>query len=96
MAEGTPLERVQVVNSGARVQIPPSALMERNEKKFLTSEKTRDKINELRLTKSCQKEMKKVLDNSRLDVIRYQSCCKRETKTTSKKLKKVLDRQETT
>jgi hypothetical protein len=40
--------------------------------------------------------MKKVLDNSRLDVIRYQSCCKRETKTTSKKLKKVLDRQETT
>ena len=25
-AEGTPLERVQVVNSGARVQIPPSAL----------------------------------------------------------------------
>ena len=25
-AEGTPLERVQVVNSGARVQIPPSAV----------------------------------------------------------------------
>ena len=24
--EGTPLERVQVVNSGARVQIPPSAV----------------------------------------------------------------------
>ena len=24
MAEGTPLERVQVVNSGARGQIPPS------------------------------------------------------------------------
>ena len=24
LAEGTPLERVQVVNSGARVQIPPS------------------------------------------------------------------------
>ena len=80
----------------ARVQIPPSALMERNEKKFLTSEKTRDNINELRLTKSYKKEMKKVLDNSRLDVIRYQSCCERETKTTSKKLKKVLDRQETT
>jgi hypothetical protein len=40
--------------------------------------------------------MKKVLDNSWLDVINYQSCCKRETKTTSKKLKKVLDRQETT
>ena len=31
MAEGTPLERVQVVNSGARVQIPPSPLV--NEKK---------------------------------------------------------------
>ena len=27
LAEGTPLERVQVVNSGARVQIPPSALI---------------------------------------------------------------------
>ena len=26
MAEGTPLEGVQVVNSGARVQIPPSPL----------------------------------------------------------------------
>ena len=30
LAEGTPLERVQVVNSGARVQIPPSPLV--NEK----------------------------------------------------------------
>ena len=28
MAEGTPLERVQVVNSGARVQIPPSPFVE--------------------------------------------------------------------
>ena len=26
LAEGTPLERVQVVNNGARVQIPPSPL----------------------------------------------------------------------
>ena len=26
LAEGTPLERVQVVNRGARVQIPPSPL----------------------------------------------------------------------
>ena len=26
LAEGAPLERVQVVNSGARVQIPPSPL----------------------------------------------------------------------
>ena len=42
----------------ARVQIPPSALMERNEKKFLTSEKTRDNINELRLTKSYKKKWK--------------------------------------
>ena len=30
MAEGTPLERVQVVNSGARVQIPPSPLLFEN------------------------------------------------------------------
>ena len=27
LAEGTPLERVQVVNSGARVQIPPSPVV---------------------------------------------------------------------
>ena len=40
--------------------------------------------------------MKKVLDNSRLDVITYQSCCAREVKTTSKKLKKLLDKQKTT
>ena len=26
LAEGTPLERVQVVSNGARVQIPPSPL----------------------------------------------------------------------
>ena len=56
MAEGAPLEREEVVSSGARGQIPPSALMERNEKKFLTSEKTRDNINELRLTKSYKKK----------------------------------------
>ena len=42
------------------------------------------------------KRNEKVLDNSWSDVIRYQSCCERETKTTSKKLKKVLDGQETT
>ena len=30
LAEGTPLERVQVVNSGARVQIPPSAFLTNN------------------------------------------------------------------
>ena len=35
LAEGTPLERVQVVNSGARVQIPPSPLLENVEKTFL-------------------------------------------------------------
>lgn len=28
LAEGTPLERVQVVNSGARVQIPPSPFLD--------------------------------------------------------------------
>ena len=31
LAEGTPLERVQVVNSGARVQIPPSPLITESE-----------------------------------------------------------------
>ena len=36
------------------------------------------------------KRNKKVLDNSRLDVIRYQSCCKREAKQLQKKLKKFL------
>ena len=34
MAEGTPLERVQVVNSGARVQIPPSPLRRKILKKM--------------------------------------------------------------
>ena len=34
MAEGTPLERVQVVNSGARVQIPPSPLVHRRVNKI--------------------------------------------------------------
>ena len=33
-AEGAPLERVQVVNSGARVQIPPSPLAQKNIKKI--------------------------------------------------------------
>ncbi len=36
LAEGTPLERVQVVNSGARVQIPPSPL-HKIDKKCLTN-----------------------------------------------------------
>ena len=72
MAEGAPLERVQVVNSGARVQIPPSPFGE------------------------SRKVAKKVLDNSTVDMINYQSCCKREAKTTSKKLKKLLDKQRTT
>ena len=34
LAEGTPLERVQVVNSGARVQIPPSPLRRKILKKM--------------------------------------------------------------
>ena len=34
LAEGTPLERVQVVNSGARVQIPPSPLFLKCRKPF--------------------------------------------------------------
>ena len=35
MAEGTPLERVQVVNSGARVQIPPSPFLSKKKEKVL-------------------------------------------------------------
>ena len=35
LAEGTPLERVQVVNSGARVQIPPSPLLGYGHEKVL-------------------------------------------------------------
>ena len=35
LAEGTPLERVQVVNSGARVQIPPSPFLNLKAKKVL-------------------------------------------------------------
>ena len=34
MVEGTPLERVQVVNSGARVQIPPSPLVDNHYVKY--------------------------------------------------------------
>ena len=51
LAEGTPLERVQVVNSGARVQIPPSALafLKRNvnQKEFKKIKKVVDKANDL-------------------------------------------------
>ena len=39
---------------------------------------------EVGLSGEVRERNEKVLDNSRLDVIRYQSCCKRETKTTSK------------
>ena len=43
LAEGTPLERVQVVNSGARVQIPPSPLAvvkgQKNLKKVVDKQK---------------------------------------------------------
>ena len=42
LAEGTPLERVQVVNSGARVQIPPSPLEITKTKKFKKSQKVLD------------------------------------------------------
>ena len=35
LAEGTPLERVQVVNSGARVQIPPSPFWILHHEKYL-------------------------------------------------------------
>ena len=58
LAEGTPLERVQVVNSGARVQIPPSPLIgcrfitycrmeterQKKDKKVLTKHERHDKM----------------------------------------------------
>ena len=46
LAEGTPLERVQVVNSGARVQIPPSPLahLESNKKIQKVVDKKRQTI----------------------------------------------------
>ena len=47
LAEGTPLERVQVVNSGARVQIPPSPLIIYNMSCSIFFEKVVDKSHEL-------------------------------------------------
>ena len=53
LAEGTPLERVQVVNSGARVQIPLSPLLFAIYvvriflKKLLTNDRRFDKISKL-------------------------------------------------
>ena len=53
LAEGTPLERVQVVNSGARVQIPPSPLAvvksQKTWKKLLTNRNGYDKLSKLSL-----------------------------------------------
>ncbi len=40
LAEGTPLERVQVVNSGARVQIPPSPFLRFYDAGLLASRQT--------------------------------------------------------
>ena len=61
LAEGTPLERVQVVNSGAGVQIPPSPFVilrsnrvkkvfEKNCKNLLTNAKPHDIIYKLSRT----------------------------------------------
>ena len=60
LAEGTPLERVQVVNSGAGGQIPPSPFwfckkrqhekFSKNWKNMLTNVKPRDNINKLSRT----------------------------------------------
>ena len=65
-AEGTPLERVQVVNSGARVQIPPSALhLEKRWKKLLTKQKQRDKILDVAVENSNNMN----LENERLNSV---------------------------
>ena len=69
LAEGTPLERVQVVNSGARVQIPPSPLLENVSKNFLkkilkkllTREKQRDIV--IKLTAKNTVNNKTNIDN---------------------------------
>ena len=49
LAEGTPLERVQVVNSGARVQIPPSPfeITYDFKKRFRKNEKSVDRWKQL-------------------------------------------------
>ena len=66
LAEGTPLERVQVVNSGARVQIPPSPfeMFKHFEKlkKLLTNNQHSGKISEL-LDKSDNEENQSTLTN---------------------------------
>ena len=65
-AEGTPLERVQVVNSGARVQIPPSPFEMfkhfKKLKKLLTNNQHSGKISEL-LDKSDNEENQSTLTN---------------------------------
>ena len=64
MVEGTPLERVQVVNSGARVQIPPSPLVifktirTLKTKQQCNPEKFQEKISE-RLERDKPKTVKK-------------------------------------
>ena len=70
MAEGTPLERVQVVNSGARVQIPPSPFYYQRKdnlkkdkkllKKLLTKRKSCDSMN--KLSRGKQSDKKQNLD----------------------------------
>ena len=45
-AEGTPLERVQVVNSGARVQIPPSPFCTLTNKQQYVPENPKRRIRE--------------------------------------------------
>ena len=68
LAEGTPQERVQVVNSGARVQIPPSPLNHftnfvKSFNNFLTNLVRGG--NMIWLTdKSVRKKMKKVVDTA--------------------------------
>ena len=66
MAEGTPLERVQVVNSGARVQIPPSPFEMfkhfKKMKKLLTNSQHGGKISKL-LDESNDEETPSTLTN---------------------------------
>ena len=77
LAEGTPLERVQVVNSGARVQIPPSPLDYNIEKDLKKSKKVVDKTVTTRYynqadceTQAIKNKIKKLLTSTwKFDII---------------------------
>ena len=64
--EGTPLERVQVVNSGARVQIPPSPLAVGKCQKHLKKVVDKQRLLVIRLSKLSLRTTAKLLIKERL------------------------------